>query len=217
MWNRVYSAEQPHESLHMRETPDLPWKTVGWDHFTLQGRNYMRNEDDVMAVVRSLPCIVTELLLLAFQLASVALASDVISVEPTTEPYVFIGSNLTLNCTIISDEWTDNSTLRFTRNNNESYPSEYLESFGPNSLQLNYPIQQKDDGGKIYCKAYDNTGAKPWESLAIWVRVEYPPREVENFTCRLFNFDDSMDCNWNLGVEYIKSKKINVTTYCFHP
>ncbi|KAL5015998.1 hypothetical protein ScPMuIL_005587 [Solemya velum] len=136
--------------------------------------------------------------------------NTVLSVEPTTEPYVFIGSILTLTCTIISDEWTDVSTLRFTHNNNQNFKPEYLESSGPNSLQLNYPILREDDGKSIFCWANRSTGEEKF--VFVKVKTEYRTRDVENFSCRLYNYDESLFCHWEHGVEYVNASNIAVTT-----
>ncbi|XP_071118809.1 leukemia inhibitory factor receptor-like isoform X2 [Haliotis cracherodii] len=116
------------------------------------------------------------------------------------DPYVIIGSNLTLNCTLADTS----KKAYFTYGNDKPLPKEYQRLIADNVLQLHMPISNTFfDGVTVLCNPI---GKNPSQIIVL----ENPLHNVTDLKI-LLNDRNNMTVTWDIG-GYLRPWDISVTT-----
>ncbi|XP_025110295.1 uncharacterized protein LOC112573860 isoform X3 [Pomacea canaliculata] len=128
--------------------------------------------------------------------------------------YLYIGEMLELNCTLNPSVRGNASDLTFDVRNNildesqERISKEFQHVVDNFTLQLRRVIESEHDAGSYNCWFLCETDDSPCELIdSVEVAVQWRPQKVENITCFVYNWDESLTCQWNLGVQYLDPTK----------
>ena len=84
-----------------------------------------------------------------------------LTVVRPNDPYIYIGTNLTLMCNLTRLDMDYNSRfLTFSRHNDVMLPAKYIEITSTRSIVLRYPVQSPEDRGNYICKL-NRTDSRP--------------------------------------------------------
>ncbi|CAC5372177.1 unnamed protein product [Mytilus coruscus] len=135
-----------------------------------------------------------------------------------SDPYLFVGEYLNITCTLSSQtvENGDNSSkLWFSYGSDIDVPDTETTILNSTSLKLSRLITTTFDSPYACNLRNPNFTENVWENVAIvgttTVRTEYPPEPVKNFSCIIYDWDEKMECSWDLGVNYRDLHQINTT------
>ncbi|XP_050407585.1 interleukin-6 receptor subunit beta [Patella vulgata] len=122
-------------------------------------------------------------------------------------PFVYIGDELVLNCSLNTPQ--DGSynalDLRFTHHDDIDVAEEDIHILSEYLAQLRLTITSPKNKSHYMCIL--NNQIVGVQDLSL----EYRPRPVENVSCVVANWD-TMTCNWQLG-PYVKVEDINILPY----
>lgn len=125
------------------------------------------------------------------------------------DPYIYIGSSLTLTCNLTKyDEIYDSRYLMFSRKNDEVISSKFITIESTRSIVLRLPITSPDDSGLYMCKL-NRSLDRPVLIGVQSVQVEYEPQPVTEISCRVYNWEN-MTCTWDLGVQFVHPNTMDI-------
>ncbi|XP_076097983.1 uncharacterized protein LOC143068096 isoform X1 [Mytilus galloprovincialis] len=135
-----------------------------------------------------------------------------------SDPYLFVGEYLNITCTLDSHtvENGDNSSkLWFSYGRDIDVPDTETTILNSTSLRLSRLMTTTFDSPYMCYLRNPNFTENVWDSVAIvdttTVRTEYFPQPVKNFSCIIYDWDEKMECSWDLGVNYRDLHYINTT------
>ena len=140
-----------------------------------------------------------------------------------SDPYIFIGEYLNMTCTLYQNtaEKGDNSSKLYFSHTINGIEIEVPENetfiINSTSLTMNKMMSSILYDGPYYCNLRNPVSTNNSYVGRTWIELEYPPKRVNatNFNCIIYDWDRSMVCTWDLGVEYKNINNINTTLFIF--
>ncbi|XP_046331518.2 interleukin-6 receptor subunit beta-like isoform X1 [Haliotis rufescens] len=124
--------------------------------------------------------------------------------------YVLIGQQLLLDCHLNSST-TYNSGMLFVEKGDDFNGS--LTIIDSRTAEMNLTVTSLSDAGRYYCwVGVSGEGSSLFVGSRL-VEVEYYPEPVVNITCVKYNWDEKMNCTWDLGVNYVNASNIEVSFF----
>lgn len=129
------------------------------------------------------------------------------------DPFAFLGECLKLNCTLLSTQYGNSSTLYYTFREN-TFSDDHYRIVDEKTMEFTKCIQDISEAGTYFCKQNVTNAQNQMELLfdGQVVRIEKAlvPIPKDSVNCIVTNWR-FMNCTWSLGETYIQKNEINVS------
>lgn len=126
------------------------------------------------------------------------------------DPYIFVGETLNMTCRLKDSavaQGDNSSKLYFTFGNDIPIPEEDTFIINRSSKGFTQTIETVFDRS-YHCNIHNPVSQSHGFVHQTTVRAEYYPRPVTNFNCIIYDWDEKMECKWDLGVDYFNINHI---------
>ncbi|VDI52256.1 cytokine receptor domeless [Mytilus galloprovincialis] len=148
--------------------------------------------------------------------------TEVIGELDQSEPYLFVGEYLNVTCTLTSQtvENGDNSSKLFFSYGWTDIEVLETETTIITNASLKYSTLMTTVFMRKYsCNLRNPVSVDPFPGSnfatvdTVYVDTEYHPEPVTNFSCIIYDWDEKMECSWDLGVNYRELRYIDTSLY----
>ncbi|XP_041359644.1 uncharacterized protein LOC121375965 [Gigantopelta aegis] len=125
-------------------------------------------------------------------------------------PYKFVNETLVLNCTLHSSSTDTYNASRLFFEFNDATMEDYVTRLDNRTIQLKKVMITASDAGLYSCLLRIPSVGNEYVGSQD-VQVEYAPHAVKinNTSCVVFNWDEGMRCDWDIGI-YVHEENVAV-------
>ncbi|XP_069127621.1 interleukin-6 receptor subunit beta-like [Argopecten irradians] len=127
------------------------------------------------------------------------------------DPYVFVNETLEINCTLTSSDEVHNSSVLYLKHGQTQVKDTFFD-FPNNRTLLFRKVAEMSDAGNYLCLRRDIDGMMGFVGGQV-VKVDYAPQEVTEIQCIWYNWNDRLECSWELPAYGMSDIEIKLVWY----